>query len=407
MTAKTDTHENGNATPKPATISMARFSNGTSEERAAEIARFRLACTTSGCFIIDEHPFPLELIVNTFKEVKDFFALPMEKKQEKKAPTCYPAQSDAQVTSPEGHAYMLKGVVRHGNKEIPTREWLGFRGAEGRKYDSSDPYFTCPEGREFYSPESAHPEQQTYFSPTFKSIANDYYCCQVKFSEILFELLSCALDLPSSYFGERSKRLPAWSAKAAHYVRQQRGLPPETEVLRAHFDRDFITSVAHSPDRNAHDGSLLQVVFDQESPQAEWTTVSVPPGCFICFIGQIGGYWTNNYFRPCLHRVTNPPIAIQEDMKCGPCSIVCNMNPDYDTVIDPLPQCVEMTGGVKLFEKSWFGELYNWDSKLDIYDCSIQERLRNSNGLFQRSEHRSYLKKEKLDESADRNTNTR
>ncbi|MFT4552087.1 MAG: isopenicillin N synthase-like dioxygenase [Chlamydiales bacterium] len=83
-----------------------------------------------------------------------------------------------------------------------------------------------------------------------------------------------------------------------------------------------------------------------------WATVSTPPNAFIVSAGNMLENITNGYFRSAVHRV----VALA-DHRYERFSMAFYVHPRSDVNLEPLPTCVALTGGKKLYAKASRWEL--------------------------------------------------
>lgn len=121
--------------------------------------------------------------------------------------------------------------------------------------------------------------------------------------------------------------------RAIHYPAH----PPEGQCWAAeHTDIDLFTILP----RATAEG--LQV----QNQQGEWIDVRVPEKAFIINAGDMLENITNGEFRSGVHRV----IAKSDDYERY--SLVFFVHPRSSDRLDPLPSCIERTGGVRKYAKA-------------------------------------------------------
>src|SRR5690349_12199734 len=109
-------------------------------------ARLRLGqlidqtCTEIGFFTIAGHGVPLEAIAQLNRKAHEFFALPIEEKQE---------ASPADIKSPRGYKPVGYEALGHGNANMTPpdlKEYYHF----GRESWPDEPYYTSSEGQRYF-----------------------------------------------------------------------------------------------------------------------------------------------------------------------------------------------------------------------------------------------------------------
>ncbi|KAJ3271271.1 hypothetical protein HDV01_006943 [Terramyces sp. JEL0728] len=81
----------------------------------------------------------------------------------------------------------------------------------------------------------------------------------------------------------------------------------------------------------------------------EWITADPIPGHFVINIGDMVNNWTNDMYKSTLHRV----IHTKESYRV---SVPFFFEPNFDAVIEPLPICVEQTGGKPKYTPVMYGD---------------------------------------------------
>lgn len=124
--------------------------------------------------------------------------------------------------------------------------------------------------------------------------------------------------------------------RALHYPANP---APGTYWAAEHTDIDFFTILPMATEEG------LQVLHD-----GEWIDVRVPPNAFIVNGGDMLENLTNGYFKSATHRV----VAKANTERY---SIVHFIHPRSEVKLDPLPHCVDLTGGVVQFPEATRWEL--------------------------------------------------
>ncbi len=126
--------------------------------------------------------------------------------------------------------------------------------------------------------------------------------------------------------------------RAIHYPSN----PPEGHLwAAAHTDIDLFTIL---PKATAEG---LQVL----NKQGEWIDVRVPDNAFIVNGGDMLENLTNGFFRSSVHRV------IDNGSNQERYSMVIFIHPKAADRLDPLPQCIEQTGGIRKYAQATRWEL--------------------------------------------------
>lgn len=98
-----------------------------------------------------------------------------------------------------------------------------------------------------------------------------------------------------------------------------------------HTDIDLFTILPMATEEG------LQVLKD-----GQWIDVKVPPNAFIINGGDMLENLSNGYFKSSVHRVISRPNLERF-------SIVYFVHPNYEDRLDPLDECIQLTGGIKRF----------------------------------------------------------
>nr|NGX26873.1 2-oxoglutarate-dependent ethylene/succinate-forming enzyme [Chlamydiota bacterium] len=118
--------------------------------------------------------------------------------------------------------------------------------------------------------------------------------------------------------------------RAIHYPAS----PPKNQFWAAeHTDIGLMTILPRAT------AAGLQV----KNKEGEWIDVKVPEDAFIINVGDQLQNITNGEFHSCRHRV----VANEEG--CERYAVVFFVHPKSEDRVDPVPQCIERTGGVQKF----------------------------------------------------------
>ena len=159
--------------------------------------------------------------------------------------------------------------------------------------------------------------------PGFKDAVLDYHTTMTGFAALLASVFARGLKLPPDYFVQFYKK-PLIQVRLLHYLPQDRQAALEGGVSRAHQDAGGFTMLQQD------DVGGLEI----KSKSGDWLIVPPVENSFVVNIGDSMRMWTNNRFASTLHRVVNHYGRERY-------SVGVFANPDYDTVIRPLPTCVD------------------------------------------------------------------
>jgi isopenicillin N synthase-like dioxygenase len=180
----------------------------------------------------------------------------------------------------------------------------------------------------------------------------------------LEEAISTLLGKPADYLSSMTKE-SVTLLRAIHYFQSP---PSEAYWASPHTDINLITILP----RATAEG--LQV----KNKNGEWIDVVVPDGAFIVNSGDMLENLTNGMYRSGPHRVLAKHDGYERF------SMVLFIHPRPTVRLDPLPECIEKTGGVRKYADATAFELLS-ERLVDLGLASrpLMEGLVNS-GLMER-----------------------
>lgn len=116
----------------------------------------------------------------------------------------------------------------------------------------------------------------------------------------------------------------------------------------AHTDIDYLAILPYATEKG------LQVELD-----GQWLNVVVPDDAFIVNVGDMLRNMTNGLFVSAKHRVA----ALEPNKERF--SMVFFVHPTDETPLDPLPACIELTGGVQTFAPGTRKE-FLWERLIEL-----------------------------------------
>ena len=300
------------------------------------------ACREVGFFTVVNHPVPVERIRDIFAASARFFALPLEEKLKlhmRNSPNFrgyLPMDQDADKGGARGKA--VAGFQAHLAPERlkvrkPNKNEVFQIAAE---LGADDPFVAA--GKPLYGP-----NQWPADLPGFKETVLDYLGVMQGFSALLASVFARALDLDNDYFKPFYTK-PLIQLRLLHYLSQDEQAALEGGDSRAHCDAGGFTMLQQD------DVGGLEI----KTRSGEWIMVPPVANSFIVNIGDSMKMWTNHRFASTLHRVVNHYGRERY-------SVGVFANPDYDTVIKPLPTCVDADTPPK------FDEMVAGDALLFLY----------------------------------------
>lgn len=280
------------------------------------------ACREVGFFTVVNHPVPPQLIRKIFSESKRFFELPLDEKMRlhMRNSTNFrgylPMDQDGDARSTRGKAVdgfqahlatdKLRARKPNKNEAFQVAAELG----------PDDPYVAA--GKPLYGA-----NQWPGNLPGFQESVLEYYATMERFSALLASVFARALDLDKDYFRPFYTK-PLIQLRLLHYLPQEEQAALEGGDSRAHCDTGGFTMLQQD------DVGGLEI----KTKSGEWIVVPPVENSFIVNIGDSMKMWTNHRFASTLHRVVNH--YGRERFSVGVFA-----NPNYDTVISPLPTCVD------------------------------------------------------------------
>ncbi|BDG74370.1 2OG-Fe(II) oxygenase [Roseomonas fluvialis] len=304
-------------------IDFAPLSSGNAEAAERVAREVRDACEQIGFFTIVNHPVPAPLIRNIFRQAERFFALPEEAKMQVwmgRSNTFrgfLPMDQGASGTGTKGKA--VAGFQNHLAEETlkarkPNRNEV-FQIAAELPADDPDLLAGKPlHGRNLW-PDGL---------PGFREDVLGYYDAMRDFAALLASVFARGLDLSPDYFAQFYRK-PLIQLRLLHYLpHADDQAAMEGGASRAHCDAGGFTMLQQD-----QTGGL-----EVQSRSGEWIVVPPVENAFVVNIGDSMKMWTNHRFASTLHRVVNR--YGKERFSIGVFA-----NPDYDTVISPLPTCVD------------------------------------------------------------------
>ncbi len=159
--------------------------------------------------------------------------------------------------------------------------------------------------------------------PGFRAVINDYCAAMQGLGCRLLPLYAAALDMPLDFFTQRF-RDPMFTLRMTHYPQQDPTTADQEWGLAPHADTSFMTILA----QNKVPGLAVML------PDGRWVDAPAPAGTFQVNGGMMLHRWSNGRFLATPHRVTNR--SGKERF-----AIPFFMDADYDTVMAPLPTCVD------------------------------------------------------------------
>lgn len=284
-------------------VDLAGFLHGHGSERLAAARAFGRAMEEAGFATITHHGVAPELVRDTYRCVREFFALPEAEKRRHTPPE-----------RTKGRGYLplkIESVAATlGGRTPPDLcEALVFASLQRERRGVALPNYW--------------PEEP----PELAARVNAYFDAMLRLSRQLMGLSALALDLPEDWFAPMYQE-PSLTLRFVNYPDQQD--PPEAGQLRygAHHDYGGLTIL-----RQDEAPGGLQIC----DAQGRWHDVPPHPDSFVINVGDLMSRWTNGRWRSTLHRVVNPPRALTGSTQR--LSMVAFTGPNGASEVACLPTC--------------------------------------------------------------------
>ncbi|KAF8877149.1 hypothetical protein CPB84DRAFT_1795256 [Gymnopilus junonius] len=159
--------------------------------------------------------------------------------------------------------------------------------------------------------------------PGFREKVLRYYYASVTLGKSLFPLFALALDLPETFFADKTQHSAALM-KLLHYPPQTGSIDERVIGIGAHTDWECFTILWQEPGIQA-----LQVLNSEK----KWINAPPIPGTLVINLGDQFARWTNDIFKSTVHRAINRSGVRRY-------SIPLFFGTDYNVELEPMPSCV-------------------------------------------------------------------
>jgi len=302
-------------------IDFAPLAGGAPDAVDALAREVDAACRDVGFFTVVNHPVPAAQIRDVFVQSARFFALPRDDKMKLHMGNSanfrgyLPMDEDADPQKAVGRAvpgfqaHLAPGTLRvrkpNKNEAFQIAAELG------------------PDDPDVVAGKPLHgPNQWPDDLPGFRESVFAYYETMRGFAGLVASVFARSLSLESTYFAQFYKK-PLIQLRLLHYLPQDAQAALEGGASRAHRDGGGFTMLQQD------DVGGLEI----QTRGGEWIVVPPVENSFVINIGDSMKMWTNHRFASTLHRVVNHYGRERY-------SVGVFANPDYDTLISPLPTCV-------------------------------------------------------------------
>ncbi|KAG1854112.1 hypothetical protein C8R48DRAFT_722353 [Suillus tomentosus] len=273
--------------------------------RRALAQQIRMACMDVGFFYVKNHGIAQHCLDEVLRVNKEYYSLPTEEKMKLHHKT---------VPNFKGYSPPLEANIQPGNKGDLHE---GFRIGWEEKYE--DPVVENASRDGVMAGANVWPDTPK----DFRTACMDYYHGALTVGKKLFCLFALALDLPETYFNDKTVYSAA-TMRTLHYPPQPDAPDDKILGIGAHTDFVCFTILWQQIGLEA-----LQVLNSRE----QW--INVPPlaGTLVINLGDQSARWTNDIFKSTVHRAMNKNIVDRY-------SIALFFGTDYEVNIEPIYTCV-------------------------------------------------------------------
>lgn len=278
---------------------------------ADEIAK---ACRSTGFFYIADHGVPQSLIDDAFAQNKRFFDQSPQERMRTAA------------------------TLDHWRGYVPSK-LEGEGGAVGGAIETFRTMLDLPpDDSDVLMGKPMHmPNKWPDHLPGFQKIVEAYQAAMMDLSTTLRRAFALGLKLPEFWFEPYYNR-PLIQQSLLHYRPPKSSNPEDLEIgAGEHRDTGAFTILMQD-----QVGGLEVGHFEHQ-----WVTATPIPGTIVINIGDMMMRWTNGQFVSTPHRVVNRAATPRYSMPFF-------ANPDYDSIIAPIPQLIE-PGATPAYEPLHFG----------------------------------------------------
>jgi isopenicillin N synthase-like dioxygenase len=299
-------------------VNLQDFISGEPDRKQKFIDEIGKAYEEIGFVALKGHFLDDELVDNLYKEVKNFFSLPVETKRS------YEIEG---IAGQRGYISFGKESAK-GKKEGDLKEFWHFG-----QYVDDDPK------RAAEYPKNVMVDEL----PGFNKIGKETYRMLEKTAKYVLRALALHLDLEETYFDNYIHNGNS-ILRPIHYppILEE----PENAVrAAAHGDINLITLLMGAQGRG------LQV----QNHKGEWLDAIADPDELMINVGDMLSRHTNNKLKSTIHRVINPPRELWGTSRY---SIPFFMHPISEMKLDVLDSCID-ENNPKQFDDITAGEFLN------------------------------------------------
>ena len=299
-------------------VNLQDFISEDSNRKQKFIQEIGKAYEEIGFVALKGHFLDDELVDNLYKEVKNFFNLPLETKESYEIPG---------IGGQRGYVSFGKESAK-GKKEGDLKEFWHF----GQYVEDDD-------NRKAEYPENVKVKELS----NFNAIGKETYRMLEKTAKFVLRALALHLDIEETYFDNYIHNGNS-ILRPIHYPPITK--EPENAVrAAAHGDINLITLLMGAQGRG------LQV----QNHEGEWLDAIAEPDELMINVGDMLSRHSNNKLKSTIHRVVNPPRELWGTSRY---SIPFFMHPVSEMKLDVLDSCID-ENNPKQFENITAGEFLN------------------------------------------------
>ena len=287
----------------------------------------RKACEDTGFLVVKNHGMSEDLQKRVIASSIDFFDRPVEEKLKCSDP----------VSPLLGFNRIGTQRLAYSRGEDSAPDLVETFSLGESNVDLTDPYYSSPAGRAAFPPNIWPPKPAR-----LKNDLEEYFIAATRLSSSMLEIFATALHMPRYYFSTKIDKSMSL-LRVNNYPRVS--TPPLEGQSRvgAHTDYGMLTIV------------LPTMPGLQVERENHWEDVPFMPGSLQINIGDLMSQWTNDRWKSTMHKV--PPGSVTTERRM---SVAFFMQGNYDTLVEPLPTCIDaehprkyepITAGDHLFSK--------------------------------------------------------
>ncbi|KAH9480673.1 2-oxoglutarate-Fe(II) type oxidoreductase hxnY [Psilocybe cubensis] len=269
----------------------------------------RDACIQVGFFYVKNHGIPDVVIHDALEMAKKFFDLPIDTKME---------IENRKTPNFKGYSPLLSGNNDpYGAGDMQEGFEFGWEAFNNDEADKDSDTDGVMHGANIWPSETD--------VPGFRARVMHYYHEAVKLGKMLFPLFAMALDLPDTFFDDKTQHSAALM-KLLHYPPQTGPVDDRVIGIGAHTDWECFTILWQE-----HGIQALQVLNSEK----KWVDAPPIPGTLVINLGDQFARWTNDIFKSTVHRAINRSGVRRY-------SIPLFFGTDYNVKLEPMPSCVSI-----------------------------------------------------------------